>query len=215
VNYSDLKANVADWLNRSDLATVVPTFIQLAEAKLNRTLRIADMYTRSQLVSTDNIISMPDDFLEFKSFRVISPVVRELHEIPAHQIDEYTNSTYLSSLDDAHARFFVYFGTNIRIIPTPAVSHTYEMNYYAKFAALSDSNTTNALISGHPDLYLYGALVAASPYLGEDERVPVWDRLLTQSVSEVQASDDRRRTKGGRHALPFASFDSTSTKRVR
>ena len=44
--YTDLQSSVADWLNRSDLSAVIPTFIQLAEAKFNRELRTRDMLTR-------------------------------------------------------------------------------------------------------------------------------------------------------------------------
>ena len=41
MTYSELKSNIADWLNRSDLTSVIPTFISLAENRLNRQLRVA------------------------------------------------------------------------------------------------------------------------------------------------------------------------------
>ena len=37
--YTELKASVADWLNRTDLTSVIPDFIALAEAQIERTLR--------------------------------------------------------------------------------------------------------------------------------------------------------------------------------
>ena len=39
-NYSDLKTTVANYLARSDLTSVIPDFIQLAEQRLRRELRI-------------------------------------------------------------------------------------------------------------------------------------------------------------------------------
>lgn len=39
-DYSTLKQAIADELARSDLASAIPTFIQLAEADLNRQLRL-------------------------------------------------------------------------------------------------------------------------------------------------------------------------------
>ena len=37
--YAELKAHVADTLNRDDLTSVIPTFIVAAEAQLNRDVR--------------------------------------------------------------------------------------------------------------------------------------------------------------------------------
>ena len=34
--YAELKTSVADFLNRTDLTSAIPTFISLAEADLNR-----------------------------------------------------------------------------------------------------------------------------------------------------------------------------------
>ena len=38
-NYTELTASIADTLNRDDLTAVIPDFIKLAEAQLNRDLR--------------------------------------------------------------------------------------------------------------------------------------------------------------------------------
>ena len=213
--YSELLTNIGTWLNRSDLATYAPSFIQLAEAKMNRVLRTSDQYTRSQLVSSDNYLTMPSDFLEFKVLRVISPVERDLIEIPAHQIDEANETNYIASLSDKHARYYVYKGANVRILPAPAESQTYEMNYYAKIPALSASNTSNWLLSAHPDAYLYNAMVAATPFLGEDERLPVWGQIANEAIGQIQAADDRRRAKGSRHSLSFRPVGNTLTNRLR
>jgi hypothetical protein len=34
--YTDLKTSIASWLNRDDLTSVIPDFISLAEAGINR-----------------------------------------------------------------------------------------------------------------------------------------------------------------------------------
>ena len=50
-DYASLQAAVADYLNREDLTTQIQTFIQLAEAKFNRELRVRDMLIRSECPS--------------------------------------------------------------------------------------------------------------------------------------------------------------------
>jgi hypothetical protein len=42
-DYSTLQAAIADELARADLASAIPTFIQLAEANFNRELRVRQM----------------------------------------------------------------------------------------------------------------------------------------------------------------------------
>ena len=41
--YTELKATVADWLNRQDLAAQIPDFIRLLEVQVQRTLRVRQM----------------------------------------------------------------------------------------------------------------------------------------------------------------------------
>jgi hypothetical protein len=148
---------------------------------------------------------MPDDFLEMRHIRMTSPKERDLVEIAAHAINEYTDTNFLASLSDAYPRYFVY-GQSLRIIPTPAESITYELLYYAKVPALSTSNTSNWVSTSHPDAYLYYSLLQAAPYLGEDERIAIWSQQAERAVAEIQASDDRRRTKGSRHSLNFEAM---------
>lgn len=40
-DYSTLKAAIADWLARADLTSRIPTFVQFAEARINRELRVS------------------------------------------------------------------------------------------------------------------------------------------------------------------------------
>ena len=42
-DYSSLQAEISNNLARADLASSIPTFIQLAEARINRDLRVSQM----------------------------------------------------------------------------------------------------------------------------------------------------------------------------
>ena len=44
--YAELKTAIASWLNRDDLTSVIPDFIALTEAALNRDLRHLQMIDR-------------------------------------------------------------------------------------------------------------------------------------------------------------------------
>ena len=65
-NYTGLKASIADFLNRDDLTSVIPDFITLAEAQINRDIRHFKMEARSsgQQSSGDEYMQTPADWLE-------------------------------------------------------------------------------------------------------------------------------------------------------
>jgi hypothetical protein len=69
--------------------------------------------------------------------------------------------------------------------------------YYAKLSKLSTSNTTNWLLTKAPDVYLYGSLLQAAPYLQDDARIQVWAGLYKTGIEELQIADERGATSGG------------------
>jgi hypothetical protein len=50
---------------------------------------------------------------------------------------------------------------------------------------------------------LYGALIEATPYLKDDERLGTWSQLYTSSLSDIEVADER------------ASVSSTPVVRAR
>jgi hypothetical protein len=107
MTFDELKTNIADWLNRTDLTSVIPTFITLAEARLNRQLRTTNQYTRADISTSDQYLSMPSDFLEMRHIRMTSPKERDLVEIAAHAINEYTDTNFIAGLADLPSIFCV------------------------------------------------------------------------------------------------------------
>ena len=64
--YTALKTSIADFLNRDDLTSVIPDFIALAEAQINRDVRHWKMEARSsgQQSSGDEYMQFPADWIE-------------------------------------------------------------------------------------------------------------------------------------------------------
>jgi hypothetical protein len=84
-------------------------------------------------------------------------------------------------------------GTEYEVYPAPDDSYTAEVVYYAKITPLSDSNTSNWLLTLSPDIYLYGALMQSAPYLKDDERLVVWASVYQKMVEDMNVSDERSR----------------------
>ena len=91
-------------------------------------------------------------------------------------------------------------------MPTPDGAYSAILMYYAKIPTLSDSNETNWLLTHHPDIYLYGALLHSAPYLKEDERAQTWAALYTAAVMRVNNASSKSTTSGSGLRLKIGSY---------
>lgn len=194
--YSELLTAVAAWLNRSDLTSRIPEFIALAEAQMNRELRVRQMLVRATATITDEYSTVPTDFL---GVRWIT-----LDDKPMAFVDQAD----LAGLDLTEGRPVMYsvVGGDIRYYPPPAESYTAEMAYWARIPALTATNTTNWLLTAHPDAYLYGTLLHSAPYLRDGEAATVWSQGFMAALEKIRA-DDQVQTFGDRRRLRRPSFN--------
>ena len=61
--FAELKSSIADFLNRDDLTSVIPTFIKLAEADINRNVRHWRMENRATAEVDSQYSAIPTDLL--------------------------------------------------------------------------------------------------------------------------------------------------------
>ena len=186
-NYSELKSAIADWLLRDDLTSVIPTFISLAEAQFNREIRDYRMVKRSTAQVDTEYFVPPADWLENIRF--------QLNTTPATVLD-FVSPDQMSEEEARRGSvgkpiYFTMIGSDFQIMPIPDIAYDAELVYYSKIAALSDSNTTNWLLTNSPDIYLYGALMQAAPYLNDDQRIQVWGGLYRQGIEAMRIQSDR------------------------
>jgi hypothetical protein len=192
--YTELKASIADWLNRTDLTTTIPDFISLAEAQIERTLRTRQMIVRANASFDSEYGAVPDDFLETKSLKLTS--TNPLTPLAFLSIDDMdaARSHYTAS---GRPRFFSVVGGQFRISPTPDAAYTTELIYFAKLAKLSSTVASNWLLTSSPDIYLYGSLLQAAPYLQDDARIQTWATLYERALNDLRTADDRGASSGG------------------
>ncbi len=184
--YSDLKAEIASWLNRSDLTANIPTFITLAETQLNADLTSRFMEAKTTLTATagNASASLPVDVLDVKRLQVIGSINRVLiYRSP----DEIAQDNPLST--SGMPEVFSVYGSSIELSPVPDSAYSLELLYYQKIPALSDANPTNWLLTNWPNSYLFGALLAAQPFIMNDERIAVFQAMYSQAVNGLNTVD--------------------------
>ena len=191
--YAELQTAVANWLDRDDLTDRVPEFVALAEARMNRVLRIRLMegkYTASTVAAQRNY-ALPAGYLQMRNLQINTSPVRPCQYVTPEIYDRLYGSTTTGTPE-----IYTIVANEIQLGPIPSGVQTIEMLFYKKITALSGSNTTEAMLTDNPDIYLYGALMEAEPFIMNDERIGVWAQGFQTAVDNLQEQDAKDRHSG-------------------
>lgn len=201
--YAELKSAIADFLNRDDLTSVIPTFIDLAEAQMQREIRHHRMMRRSDGQIDSRYSPVPTTWLETIRLHIVGT---NSYRLELTSMDDMLQLREESDGVAGRPTHYAHVGENIEVYPNPDAAYDIEMLYYEKIPALSDSNTSNWLLEVAPDAYLYGALVQAAPYLQDDARIQVWGGLYGGAVEGVNKEAEKARFGGSGLRLRIRSY---------
>lgn len=182
--YAELQQTIADWLNRADLDQQIPDFIKLAESTLNDVMRTSYMVTSTSATVTAGRASLPSDALEIAYVQVASTEDEPLEQVTPQQLIMLRRARTRAA---GNPKFFAVVGREMLVTPTPA-SGSIDIDYYQKIPALSDVNTSNWLLEEAPHVYLYTALLHATPFLMDDVRYQVFQNSVSQQVMNAVKS---------------------------
>lgn len=186
--YSDLQSAVASWLNRTDLTSVIPDFVTLAEGRIARDLRLRRQVATTTLtcVAGNQSVTLPSDWLETENITLSSTTPpRQLHVVTPEYLDERFPNAYFTGQPDC----FCVLGNNIQLGPTPDQAYTISLDYYQRWTALA-TTPANWLLTNHPSIYLYASLAEASIYLMDDPRAAFWETKYKADCEALQSADD-------------------------
>ena len=192
-SYANLKTAIADFLNRDDLTAVIPDFITLAEAQIYRDIRHYEMENRATAQLDSQYLARPSDWLETIRIHLTTSGTRNLQLLSGASMADKRQGVENAT---GEPKFYRHAERAFEVFPTPDGTYNVEILYYQKIPALSDTNTSNWLLSEAPDVYLYGSLLHSSPYLAEDGRVAVWAQLYSAAVSKVNGAGDAASMSG-------------------
>jgi len=201
-NYTDLKATIASYLARSDLTAQIPDFIQLAETRLRRELRIRQMLkvVTTTTVGGDSTVELPSDYLQMRDLHLnTNPAQTLVYQSPSNF---YRNTN--SSITGVPLQYTV-LAQEFQFAPIPDSNYTLQMIYYATPPYLTTSNTSNVFLANCPDLLLYGALGEAEPYLMNDQRLTTWASMYDRGLAALTVSDDQGEYGGSPISISIAT----------
>ncbi len=173
-DYGSLKTAIQTWTARTDsvMGNQIPTFVEMAEARLYNgsdkeggelytpPLRSQTMETTTTLTLTAGVGTLPTNTLAIRRI---------------YQDGDLEGLTYITP-----ERFSVFDANNTaggggiyytvddgQIKVTPVDSTDIHVSYYQSFDAVTPTNTTSALLTAHPTLYLTACLFEAFSFMQE------------------------------------------------
>lgn len=188
--YTELKAAVADWLNRDDISDArMSEFVQIAENRIFHELRIPPMEKYANITTdSEGKVALPADFLEAKD------VIFNDNALDRISVTEFYSRSTKQGTPTSFARETIYL--RLWPVPGPAVTGL-KMVYYAQPTALSASNASNAVFAMAPELYLYGALIAAGSFIGsKPEKIQLWAESFNDTVQRLMGHAKIAETAG-------------------
>lgn len=204
-NYVGLLASIngsGAWLHRTDLATIAPDWVVLAEAVINygdldvlgvEGLRTGAQETVATLSTVGGVqaLALPTNFLEMRKVYLNYSGVRiELPQRPITPIsmDEASN------VQTVPRSYSIVGATNMYIFPIPDTIYTITIDYYASVGPLATQGT-NWLMTKSPNTYLAGSILMGAPWLGANFNPAPWANVFKASMGQLQRADAKARNR--------------------
>jgi hypothetical protein len=144
-NYLELRLELAERINRSDVAGRAASAVELATKRLSRELRLPEMEKLATTTVIADWTELPDDFQEIRSINAGDDALE--YRTP-WQLQSMAQRTYRP-----HVPVYTIADMSFRIYPTQTDLDV-RVLYYASIPALVNDTDTNWLLEKYPDVYV-------------------------------------------------------------
>lgn len=184
----ELRSAIANWTKADDLETDrLNEFIAIAEARFNRDLRVRAML--NEMASTalsSGAASLPSGFLAFEELRYDGDTSYTLQPKSLEWVRAQPEDT-------SEPVYFAIDGSSVICWPTAG---SIKGTYYKALDSLA-SNSSNWLLTSHPDLYLFACLEEAAIFENDMQRGQLWGSRAAALLDQIQRDDQENIFSGG------------------
>jgi hypothetical protein len=170
----------------------IPRLINLAERRIARELKVQGFINvvSGTLQSGVAVYPKPDRWRDTVSINIGTGANNNTRKVLLSRVYEYLLSYWPDRTATAQPIFYSdYDYTHWLIAPTPNADYPFEVLYYELPPLLDDVVQTNWLTDYAPQLLLYGTLLEATPFLKNDERIPVWQNMYDRAAAMLNGED--------------------------
>lgn len=170
----------------------IPRLINLAERRIARELKVEGFINvvTGTLSAGQSVYPKPDRWRDTVSINIGTGTTLNNRKILFSRVYEYLRSYWPNALDTDMPLFYSdYDYSHWLLAPTPDAAYPFEILYYELPPLLDDIVQTNWITEYAPQLLLYGTLVEATPFLKNDERIPVWQSMYDRAAAMLNGED--------------------------
>ena len=203
-NYDNLKAAIEDYSHRNDIKNKIDDFLLIAEQEMYSNtiepLRIREM---EQTASTDTTtssryIALPSGFEQMRSIKIDDKSA----DAPSYDLCQVTPTVMVIETSAGMPSSFV-VTSQIEFNRTPDAVYNVDIIYHGSLTPLSDTNSTNAVLTSYPSIYLYGALWALYQW---SMQLDLSDYYYNKFMLSIRGANNSNEL-GNYGPAPFVSFD--------
>jgi hypothetical protein len=170
----------------------IPRLINLAERRIARELKVEGLI--NVLTGTMQpglaVYPKPDRWRSTVSFNFGTGDQNNEYNQLFPRSYEYVRSYWPNRSDTDVPLFYAEYDYNNWIVaPTPDQAYPFEVLVYQLLPLLDETNQTNWLTDYAPQVLLYASLLEATPFLKNDERIPVWQQMYDRSAQALNGED--------------------------
>lgn len=198
-NYSELQTFIANWSHRSDLTSVIPDLIKLAESHLNRVIRTKAQDTVSDLTADtgSRFLAFPSRMLELCDLSLVVDGYQQ-------QIQQIGTESFYSLISETSGRPSAYtVRDQIEFNCIPDSAYTVKVHYYKSLDIATD--TTNYVLTNYPDAYLFATMAQVEKYTKGDPNYYI--QALMEVVKTINTNEARSKSTTLVTELSGSSFD--------
>lgn len=173
----------------------LPQLVNMAERRLARELKIQGTVNvvNSVMVPGDSVYAKPDRWRETVSMFIGTGAGNNTRAEIFPRAYEYIRQYWPNPTQTGTPRFYAdYDYQHWLIAPTPTSALPFEILYYELPPLLDDSNQTNWFTEYAPNVLLYASLLEATPFLKNDDRIPVWEGFYNRAIAALNGEDIRQ-----------------------
>jgi hypothetical protein len=197
LTFAALKSAVSDWLARSDLTDAqLSDCVLMFEAEANRILRVRNMETSETFTTTSGVKDISAfNMLAWRSLTWEGSTSFEVEYVhPSIMRGYYPNS------DDGVPHYFTIEEDNLTTRPVDD-STSLTLRFWQPIPALTSTNTTNWLLTKHPDTYLAGTLYCAYKFLRDVEGAMAYKQLMNEGFGQIRDVSEKSKAPTAIHVM--------------
>jgi hypothetical protein len=205
---TQLTADVQGWLNRRDVAPLIPGWITMAETDIKQVLRVRAMVTGATQAIDAAFVSLPANFAAMEALR--DSTTGRLLKLE----DEWTGPLYGDGTCPSTA--FRLVGDCVEFLPHPFIPDPPQLNWIPQsvrmtwFGAptpLQAPQNTNPVLEQHYAIYLFGVCKYGAMFELDDARASQMDSAFTNAAMAANIAYESANYSGAPlRAAPATAF---------